>query len=57
MLDGPLLFLVKDKWFIFIGDEKDTGRNSTYTRNLGAYPLVRQSNNLGSKVRINKVKL
>jgi len=46
-----------DSWKLFIGDEKDTGRNSTYTRNLGAYPLVRQSNNLGSKVRINKVKL
>jgi len=26
MLDGPLLFLVKDKWFIFIGDEKETNR-------------------------------
>ena len=46
-----------DSWKLFIGDEKDIGRTSTYTRNLGAYPLVRQSNNLGSKIKFNKVKL
>ena len=42
---------------LFKGDSKDYGRSAETTRNLGIYPLIRQSNDLGSKVRLNKVKL
>ena len=46
-----------DSYKLFHQDSRNYGQNQLYTRNLGSYPLVRQSNNLGNKVKLNKVKL